>query len=554
MTSSLAYNREPLGWLFKNGLVYSSREPVTAKENQTQAQSIINTIQESPGHAPVAPKYLPVTQNSQNDSLTNRLDISTTTTRTTTTTTTTPLLPVTYRPNLLDTLSESTLHETIRAAIIKKPAPFSLPLHITERTKPAASYHYITKIPKTTLQIFNTSGFKERDYLNNANISKVADVINTTQSVLLTFSNQRNKAIVPTTYSPPKFFLKSILPKSILSSTLLDSPIFNFRSANRSSLPPKQLESSYINKPETVLSTPHKTLKSVRKLINPITVNHALSTTTDVNYDSIEKFVENEQYASAETPLFRAKVESKLFLNEGDLFAPTTIRYKPTVTTSTTSTTTTTTTTIAPPIISAEVHSLRNLDEYLEDSLELNNNLRQYNDLNSENETITNEKRFRTTVEIPPAHELIETAIKQKLEPDQPPSYKLKPYPRPNVPIPTKTDSPQSTSFPVRISRVNAAIKSLIANGGTRRQNSKCNENQTPNTKCNNDPQPRYLFLNINNAKDIKICMNTDLYLFRISNALISILTVTYFNFMSFLFYFTLLVLCFFSITDKQRR
>lgn len=419
-------------------------------------------------------------------------------------------MPITYRPKLQDTISESTLHaEALRAAILRKPAPFSLPQHITEKTKPA--YHYITKTPKTNFNVFNISAKNVNSYVNS-NISKGADVINTTQSVLLTFSNQKNRTIVPTTYSPPKFFLKSILPKSILSSTLLDSPIFNFRSANRTSLPPKQLESSYINKPETILNTPYKTLKSVRKLINPITVNHELSTTTDVNYDSLERIVSNEYTSSENFYNNKPSLENKLFINDDDAFAPTTIRYKPTITTAkvTTSTTTkTTTTTATAPTTSAVSHNDENLDdEYIKDQLELNN-FKQYHlnndndDYDDDNVTITNEKRFRTTIEIPPAHELINTAIKQKLEPDQPPSYKLKPYPKPLIPS-TKTDIPQNTSFPVRVSRVNAAIKSLIANGGTRRQNSKCNENQTPNTKCNNDPQQRYLFLSINNANKKK--------------------------------------------------
>ncbi|VEN58927.1 unnamed protein product, partial [Callosobruchus maculatus] len=93
-------------------------------------------------------------------------------------------------------------------------------------------FHYITKAPKSTDHISNYTS-------NNPDITVA-----------------RTKPITPTTYSPPKFFLKAILPKSLPHPTV--------GSDTRSS-------------EETVQAKAYKTLKAVRKLINPISVNHELA-------------------------------------------------------------------------------------------------------------------------------------------------------------------------------------------------------------------------------------------------------------------------------------
>ncbi|XP_017776469.1 PREDICTED: mediator of DNA damage checkpoint protein 1 isoform X4 [Nicrophorus vespilloides] len=157
----------------------------------------------------------------------------------------------------------------------------------------------------------------------------------------------------------------------------------------------------------------------------------------------------------------------------------TTSTAKPTTTTTTarttttkTTTTTTTTTTTERPVSSTliEAQSTEKFKHFVEPS---------------------SYQRFRNTVEVPHPHQLlVDPEDVAKPEPDQPPTFKPKP---PTIPkltsdaiTKTTADSvPRNTSLPARVSRVNAAIKSIIGFGGTRRQNPKCNENQTTNVKCN---------------------------------------------------------------------
>lgn len=388
-------------WVIITGIVYSSRTPVTTNENQTQAQSINNTKPEDPGHTP---QSLPLIRNNPDNKI-QGLDLTKT-------------LPVTYRPKYVDTFSDTSLHEPLRA-VVKKPAPFSLPQHLTTE-KPA--FHFITKAPLSDSIIKTTE-------LVNASVAR--------------------RPIVPTTYSPPKFFLKSILSKS--NSSLPDSEVFSFNAK--------------IERP--------KALKSVRKFINPITVNHELSTTGS-SFESAEKLISGLSDDNSETELtFKPSVE------------PSTVRYLVTP-----STTTSTSTTTTPRVTTTEKQYKKSqiTDKYISEKLSLEKEkLRHYIEPDHSN-TAPNQKRFRTTVEIPPAHAFVDSEDKQKPEPDQPPSYKIKPFPKPIVQSVTKTDIPQNTSTPARVSRVNAAIKSLIAIGGARRQTPKCIE-----PKCNE--KQRYLFL-----------------------------------------------------------
>lgn len=100
-------------------------------------------------------------------------------------------------------------------------------------------------------------------------------------------------------------------------------------------------------------------------------------------------------------------------------------------------------------------------------------------------------RTFQATVERAPIHELLDPEDLPKPDPDLPPSYKVRPFPAPTK---ASTDLSRNSSFPSRVSRVNAAIKSLIAVGGSRRLSTKCTDTQTPDVKCNELKQ-RYLFL-----------------------------------------------------------
>lgn len=108
-----------------------------------------------------------------------------------------------------------------------------------------------------------------------------------------------------------------------------------------------------------------------------------------------------------------------------------------------------------------------------------------------------NTKPFRATVEIPTVPEILASIEEKpsKFETDNPPTYKLKPIQKPDLTNSTVLDNSRNTSIPARLSRVNTAIKSLIAIGGTRRNVPKCNEKQSaPNAKCNEIQNQRYRY------------------------------------------------------------
>ncbi|KAJ3622705.1 hypothetical protein MTP99_018990 [Tenebrio molitor] len=391
-----------------------SRLPVTANENKTQAQSLINTLREDPGPHPLTPNTIDFQSNSS-----LRLDETTTT----------------IRPKLPDT-SPKVLSE----AVIHKPVPFVVPRHLTTE-KSIVVFHYITKSSRST--------------------SLVSTDLPPTETSAIENSHKNKTVIVPTTYSPPKFFLKSLLPKPVTYSTTV----------------PNLSESKPENKP-------HKTLKSVRKLISPINVNYGLSVVTGSSFESAEKLVSEVDSVRNILPYRRSHAAKS---RPSDYFDE--------ATTKTTKPSTLEHLTSSSESITHIVPGVKDSsDELIDDdfSSREETKLRHYVEPYTDSYNVSSEaKRFRTTIEIPPPHDLIDDY--QKLEPDQSPDYKLQPFPKPialttTTTKTTTTDSPHNTSIPARVSRVNTAIKSLIAFGGTRRQNVKCHENQSADSKCN-DPK-----------------------------------------------------------------
>ncbi|XP_044257344.1 uncharacterized protein LOC123006716 isoform X8 [Tribolium madens] len=394
-----------------------SRLPVTAHENKTQAQSIINTLRDDPGPHPLTPHTIDPKHNSS-------LGLDETTT---------------FRPHLPDTQSK-----LLSEAVVYKPAPFALTEHLT--TEKPIIFHYITKSPRSTTLV-STELSSKTSTVNNSDL--------------------KNKTIiVPTTYSPPKFFLKSLLPKSLTDSTTI---------------------------PNLSDTKPHKTLKSVRKLISPINVNYGLSTVTSSNFESAEKLVSDVD--NIKNSLHdRHSQTSEEKLSDEYIDEPTTKETKlPTSSESLP---------VSSESISVVYNPSKADDYYIDDEIinsheesKLRHYVEPYNHFNVSSES----KRFRTTIEIPPPHDLIDDSFKPKQEPDQSPDYKIQPYPKPvaqttktttttSTVKTTTTDSSPSTSIPARVSRVNTAIKSLIAVGGTQRQNVKCHENQNAYSKCH-DPK-----------------------------------------------------------------
>lgn len=316
------------------------------------------------------------------------------------------------------------MHAPIRATV-SQPAPFSLPKHLTTTEKPT-QYHYITKPYRGNEGVTNTTtvGYEETPLVR--------------------------KVIVPTTYSPPKFFLKSLLYLTNTSST---------------------------EAPENVANKPHKTFKFVRKLVTPeVELDEAIAHNTNKEAGYSEHIQPNPYRHST-------LVRNKPIVNKEIAI----ISSSSSTTTSTTTFIPTETTTVQTTQATVEKSSTYQIDEeYLHDRLKSR--------YTTEMSVQKPEKRFRNTVEVPPPDQLLYNPEDvPKAELDEPPSYKPKPILKvttpPDVTTKTVADAPRNTT---RTSRVNAAIKSQIAFGGARRPNTKCNDT-TSNVNCN-DSKLRYLF------------------------------------------------------------
>lgn len=396
-------------------IIYSSQPPVTAFENQTQALSN-NT---NPGHI----KDVPDSFNIPTESKTEESQES----------------------FLLDINPD--LHEPYSA---KKPPQF---LASDRYTTIKPTFHYITKAPKSTHQISSTN----KSMKNIELPTSPSPDVEVQSSIKL-------KIIVPTTYSPPKYLLKSILP----SAPLFSSSLFSFRPKNQSRV---------ANNPQNKNSYQYKTLKAVRKLINPITVNHELAIKSGTTYESAEDIVDNiEDIPEAASQFINDKNSKIKFLG-----VQLSSNHSAQEFTST-------------PYPSTTVHTYTTTTKRYsrEKTVADNPKNRLYALLSKEKqkdrarENYSSEKHIRITVEVPPPQDIIDEDT-PKPEPDQQPSYKLKPILTPKTE--TKTDSPVNTSLPTRVSRVNAAIKSLIAIAGTKGP-SKCSDK---GPKCKVDAKQRYL-------------------------------------------------------------
>lgn len=321
------------------------------------------------------------------------------------------------------------MHASIRATV-SQPAPFSLPKHLTTTEKPT-QYHYITKPYRGNEGVTSTTtvGYEEAPLVR--------------------------KVIVPTTYSPPKFYLKSLLYLTNTSST---------------------------EAPENVANKPHKTFKFVRKLVAPEVELDEGTIAHNTN-----KEAEFSEHIQPNPYRHSTLVRNKPVVNKETVISSS----SSTTTTSTTTFIPTETTTVQTTQATVEKSSTYHLDEeYLHDRLKSR--------YTTEMSVQIPEKRFRNTVEVPPPDQLLYNPEDvPKAELDEPPSYKPKPILKITTPPPppdmtTKTVADALRNM-TRTSRVNAAIKSQIAFGGARRPNTKCNDT-TSNVNCN-DLKQRYLFI-----------------------------------------------------------
>lgn len=380
--------------------------------------------------------------------------------------------PITYRPSksLADFLAEYSLHviPAIRPAVVNLPAPFTLPNKHVQTTsttthKSPTAYHYITK-PSTA-----------KSTSTEPSVSLLSD--NVVAEKLI--AKLKSTAIVPTTYAPPIYFLKSLLPTTSTTTT----------TTTTTTIAPLSIPSHAFSQTNYYDQQYSKgNAKSLRKFINPIAINNVFASSTE------DAPPPQASYASV-----KPKAVTLILKKEP---SSTTFRYIPSI--PTTSPSPTTTTTMTHKSSSASVYDI---DDF--------QSTEKYSHYFEPNFYIApNSKTFRNTVEVPSAHQLLEHAIAgdfAKAEPDQPPTYKPKApsYPKTYVKAPVVTDNvvtsysrnnslpspppPPLPPLPPRASRVNAAIKSMIIGfGGSRRQNTKCSDN---NVKCNIDFKQRYLFL-----------------------------------------------------------
>ncbi|XP_060537164.1 uncharacterized protein LOC132708687 [Cylas formicarius] len=374
----------------KKSTITPSADPVKANETHTQALPINNT---NPGHifADPDPGFDP-------------------------TPSTVPILTP-----IPDTTIDSTLHESY--AVVKEPTPFVPPEHIISDK---SAFHFDIKAPKSTHQISSTVRTLNDIRLNKTILTNVK------------LSTPKFENILPTTYSPPKYLLQSILPKTPLFS----SPALSFRPINRNH--------SRTVRPTPNLQNSYKTVKPivVRKLINPVIVNHELSAPGGATLESAEKFADDYEENDDEDYFDGDEMTS---LNAANISS----EQMSTTTAELTVTTSKTTINLRVPAGSTlKPDTNENLKNRLYSLLSREKSNRLPNSAQKSNKTLNLKKK--------------------KLVDDER---------KPNLTTDVKTDVPVNTSFPTRVSRVNMAIKSLIASGGTK-GSSKCYEN-SPKCKVN---------------------------------------------------------------------
>lgn len=344
------------------------------------------------------------------------------------------------------------------------------------------SFHFITKASKSTPVIQTTQAPQSSDSRTLRHRNR---------------SNRVNSVIMPTTYAPPKYYLKHVLPKSTTLSTTspqIDLNV-NFTPSNDT------IEHTTIQQ--------HRTIKTIRKFINPIAINNEFAGVGNYNEASEEivgDYLENKQYddnkrtipthsftfssPKVTTPALVIITTPTTSTTQKTTTTPTTASTQKTTTSTTTITTETTAKTTLKPTVTTSASSLD------VDQIELTPSISKLNYNEPNLYVAPNKKRFRTTVEVPRPEDLLDREDSlPKQKPDQFPPYKPKPVVKvtqSDLLTNKAADVPKNTSIPARISRVNTAIKSLIALG-SRRPNTKT-DNQTPNVHYN-DIKQRYLFL-----------------------------------------------------------
>ncbi|XP_050519111.1 probable serine/threonine-protein kinase DDB_G0282963 isoform X1 [Diabrotica virgifera virgifera] len=335
--------------------------------------------------------------------------------------------------------------------------PSSTTISVTTSTsKSRPNFHYITKpsiitttprnTPHPTTESSTTTTTTTTSTTPRTTITSTTTVpISTPETELEQLSrsssvNKRPSAaqiIIPTTYLPFRFVLKAPISKAVVVDT---TPISNTWKSNSTASVHQNINNS---------SRAFKTLKAVRKVLNPVSLNHELSASAE-EAKNLAKNLKEE----VDTP-----VRLKFFVSEhrisNEKFVPTSrvqnrLQNQLRKTSSTTQRISTVSTTV-----STTPKSVKTTEEPFEEP-EL-----------SDEEYITDsiENYDSKSTELTSTEDENDTKLPK---PNSLPTQEPKPFSKPVITSTATTNFLQNDSLPTRTSRVNAAIKSLINLGETR--------------------------------------------------------------------------------------
>ncbi|XP_072402961.1 uncharacterized protein Cda5 isoform X3 [Diabrotica undecimpunctata] len=328
--------------------------------------------------------------------------------------------------------------------------PSSTTVSVTTSTpKNRPNFHYITKpnLITTTSRnnphpITGSSTTTTTTTTTTMPTTTTTVIISTPETELeqLTRSSSVNKRpsaaqiITPTTYLPFRFVLKAPISKAVVVDT---TPTSNTWKSNSTASGHQNVNNS---------SKAFKTLKAVRKVLNPVSLNHELSASAE-EAKNLAKNVKEE----ADTP-----VRLKFFISEhrinNEKFVPTSriqnrLQNQLRKSSSTTERTSTISTTV-----STTSKSVKTTEEPFEES-----------ELSDEDYTTDSKENYDSK-----SLESTSTEDENDTKPNSLPTQEPKPFSKPVITSTTTTNFLQNDSLPTRTSRVNAAIKSLINLGETR--------------------------------------------------------------------------------------
>ncbi|XP_044765098.1 uncharacterized protein LOC123321514 isoform X2 [Coccinella septempunctata] len=343
---------------------------------------------------------------------------------------------------------------------------------------------YITKKPpsKSTDQVSSTGTPAEHNdnpnskhTINNSSSFSTSPSTSSQKPSTTQISSDGSYALIdPTTYSPPKFQIRTTSPKYSASSpsvTRRRNQNENSRSSvsrgrKQPGLRPLQFRES---KRHDYASRVENPVKFVQKFIpiSPISINQELTPVEKKNSsegsfeDSTGASQQKSQYFSASRYAIETTTETlesrELKQNE----QPSSTPFDSSISSQKTEIDDIEVT--KPSVSIQDQKILEKLNRYKSSSL-INPNF------------VPQAKVFKSTVEVPPLESLISDADFVKDEPDLPPTYKLKPFKQLTRTATNKTDSSPITSTP-RISRINPAFKFMMNSlRGTKGHNTKCKE------------------------------------------------------------------------------